>query len=130
MLFRMIALENLHIKPVFACKSPNLNDRLPLNMTAPDQLLGKSNSSDMRITVVNAHASQMAEYWLYAQAAQAAYLLSLVIEWILDEATPLNTKQIEAKELDNSIQSFIVSLLQQPRIRDFDGCGPYSICVR
>lgn len=80
--------------------------------------------------VAKAHVNQMAEYWLYAQAAQAAYLLHLVIEWILDEAAPLKTKQIEAEKLDNSVQSFIVSLLQQPRILEFDACGPYSICLR
>jgi hypothetical protein len=126
----MISLENLQSKPIFACKSPNLNDHLPLNMTAPDQVLCKRDSLDKSIAVADAHVNQMAEYWLYAQAAQAAYLLHIVIEWILDEAAPLKPKQIEAEKLDNSIQSFTVSLLQQPRILEFDGCGPYSICVR
>lgn len=126
----MIFLENVQRKPVFACDSPQLTDRLPLNMTAPDQVLCKRAPEDKNIAVADPHDNQMTEYWLCAQAAQAAYLLQLVIGWILDEATTFKTRQVEAEKLENSIRSFTVSLLQQPRILEFDGCGPYSICMR
>lgn len=126
----MIAIEDLESDIPFACRTPNLNDRLPLNIVVPEQVLDISAFQDGQITSPYSISSQLIEYWIYAQAAQAAYLLTMVIEWILDKKTPLILKQIQAEDLDNRLQSLMMSIIQQPRINDFDACGPYSICVR
>jgi hypothetical protein len=117
-------------KPTFVCRAPHLDDLLPLELDAPEHKIGQSTASGIQISAVTFNGSYNPEYWIYAQGAQATYLLHIVIEHIFDTTLDNEAKESKAAKIDQELQAFLLSMMHQPKEENLDVCGPYSIIMR
>jgi len=126
---RMIAIHHPEDKPSFGCQSPDLDDLLPLNITAPKHQIGITTNSNTVVVAVNLHRSQTSEHFIFAQTAQAAYLLNEVIETMFNETENIDLRMSTASILDARLQVFLLSLYERPKTDGLDACSPYAVIV-
>lgn len=127
----MIFMEDMEAGPTLQCQEPEIDDNLPLNAAAPQRKLGTSSSSGPHIVALELANEHIFEYWIFSQAAQASYLLHQVIQHMFDNTLdPASEKSIAAAtKIDAQLQSFLLTILKQPRVPDVDVCGTYSLVM-
>lgn len=127
-----MAIEHVEIRTPFACQTPPMDHQLPLDSIRLGQDDATVNSSygDTQISF-ELRSGTPTRLGPYPREAQAAYLLSQVLDHILDGKLEQGKRQQQAEDFDGSLQSLLMAMLEVPRgYARGDYCGAYSICMR
>lgn len=125
-----MALEKLDRKPTFVCQAPRLDDLLPLNIDGPMRSVGRLASTGVYVSAVTIKKNYSPEYWTFAQAAQAAFLLDVVIKHIYDNTLDEDAKTLNGVTIDQQLQAFLITMMHQPKVKGLDVCLAYTLVMR
>jgi len=127
-----MAVEHVESRIPFACQTPPMDQQLPCDIVRIDQGDTAVHPSDGYTPIsFDLRSGTPTRLGPYPQEAQAAYLLSLVLDHIIDENLDEKARQQQAEEFDNSLQSLLMAMLDPlSGYSRGDYCGAYSICVR
>lgn len=123
-------MEQLDRKSTFVCRTPSLDDLLPLNIEAPMHRVGHSAGAEVYVSPVTIDEHHDPNYVTFAQAAQAAFLLDSVIEHIYDDTLDENGRFSQTATIDQQLQTFLTSMVHQPKVEGLDACLAYTLAMR
>lgn len=129
---RTMAIEHVESRTPFVCQTPPMNQQLPSDGIRIDQDDAAVHPSDGYIPIsFELRSGTPTRLGPYPREAQAAYLLSQVLDHIIDDNLDEEARQRQAEELDNSLQSLLIAMLEPlSGYARGDSCGAYSICMR
>jgi hypothetical protein len=126
-----MAIEHVERRLPFACQAPHLNHQLPSHGTKSGQASAAGYNSDgYKPISFELRSGTPTHLGPYPREAQAAYLLSQVLDHIVDENVEPDTRQQQGEGLDQSLQSILMSTLQPIGYSQGDYCGAYSTSMR
>jgi hypothetical protein len=127
-----MAIEHVESRIPFAYQTPPMDQKLPSDSVRLDQNDADVHPSDGYTPIsFELRCGTPTQLGPYPREAQAAYLLSQVFCYIIDDNLEQEEGQQQAEELDNSLQSLLMAMLEPPRgYARGDYCGAYSICMR
>jgi len=130
--YRTMAIEHVESRIPFACQTPPMDQQLPSDSVRIDKDNTAVHPSDGYTPVsFELHNGAPTRLGPYPREAQAAYLLSQVLDHIINENLDEQARQQQAEELDNSLQSLLMAMLEPlSGYARGDYCGAYSICMR
>jgi hypothetical protein len=127
-----MAIEHVEGRVPFACQTPPMGQQLPSDSVRINQDEAAVHPSDGYTPIsFELRGGTPTRLGPYPREAQAAYLLSQVLDHIIDENLDEEARQRQAEEFDNSLQSLLMAMLEPLRgYARGDYCGAYSICMR
>lgn len=126
-----MAIEYAESRTPFACPTPPIDQQLPSDSVRIDQSDAAVHPSDGYTPICFELCSGTpTRLGPYPREAQAAYLLGRVLDHIVDENLDEEARQRQADELDNSLQSLLMAMLEPlSGYARGDYCGAYAICM-
>ena len=127
-----MAIEHVENRIPFACLAPTIDQQLPSDNIRIDRDDAAVHPHDGYTPIsFELRTGTPTRLGPYPREAQAAYLLSRVLDHIIDDRLEQEERQKQAEEFDNSLQPLLMAMLEPPRgYARGDYCGAYSICIR
>jgi hypothetical protein len=127
-----MAIKHVESRTPFACQTPPIDQQLPSDSVRIDQDDAIVHPSDGYTPIsFELRSGTPTRLGPFPREAQAAYLLSRVLEHIIDDNFEHGARQQQAEEFDNSLQSLLIAMLEPSSgYARGDYCGAYSISMR